>query len=99
EGEGRGEGELSAQPTTHFSRAPSMNDLTRAVEIYNGLLDDELGQSSQSQLNAQLHRRELFFGERPLCTVLRPRFLTPGQYDTLRYAIAGVMPAFRKVQA
>ncbi len=75
-----------------------MNDLARAVEIYNGLFDDELGQSSQAQLNSQLHRRELFFGERPLCTVLRPRFLTPGQYDTLRYAIAGVMPAFRKVQ-
>ena len=29
-------------------------------------------------------RRGLFFGDRPLCTVLRPRFLTPAQYRFLQ---------------
>ena len=33
---------------------------------------------SQAQLEAQLRGRGLFFGDRPLCTVLRPRFMTPG---------------------
>jgi hypothetical protein len=76
-----------------------MTDLAQAIETYNALLDNELGQASQAQLNDQLHRRELFFGERPLCTVLRPRFLTPGQYDLLRHAIAAVMPAFARLHA
>jgi hypothetical protein len=73
-----------------------MTDLTGAIQHYHDLLDDETGRQSQAQLNGQLHRRELFFGERPLCTVLRPRFLTSDQYRHLRRAVAAVMPAFAR---
>jgi len=72
-------------------------DLKAAIARYHELLDDETGLESQAQLNEQLHRRELFFGERPLCTVLRPRFLTAGQYQLIRSAIRRIMPAFAKV--
>jgi glutathionylspermidine synthase len=71
-----------------------MTDLGQAIADYHSLLDDELGQQSQAQLNGQLHRRELFFGERPLCTVLRPRFMTAGQYASTQRAIQAIMPAF-----
>ena len=73
-----------------------MTDLRAAIETYHALLDDETGRQSQGQLNDQLHRRELFFGDRPLCTVLRPRFLSPEQYAHLQGAIRAVMPAFAK---
>jgi hypothetical protein len=45
-----------------------MTNLTTAINHYHDLLDEETGRESQAQLNDQLHRRELFFGERPLCT-------------------------------
>ncbi len=73
-----------------------MTDLQAAIETYHALLDDETGRQSQAQLNDQLHRRELFFGDRPLCTVLRPRFLSSEQYAHLQAAIRAVMPAFAK---
>jgi hypothetical protein len=76
-----------------------MTDVRAAIETYHALLDDETGRQSQAQLNDQLHRRELFFGERPLCTVLRPRFLSPAQYAQLQAAIRAVMPAFAKTHA
>ncbi|HLE30640.1 MAG TPA: circularly permuted type 2 ATP-grasp protein [Anaerolineales bacterium] len=73
-----------------------MTDLREAIDFYHSLLDDSTARESQGQLNDQLHRRELFFGERPLCTVLRPRFLTTEQYHHLQRAIRSVMPAFAK---
>jgi uncharacterized circularly permuted ATP-grasp superfamily protein len=72
---------------------PALKD---AIDFYLSLLDDETGNESQGQLTSQLHRRQLFFGERPLCTVLRPRFLTVSHYRQLRRAIREVMPAFAK---
>src|SRR5574341_1038262 len=74
-----------------------MTNLRDAIDYYHSLLDGQTALESQAQLNDQLHRRELFFGERPLCTVLRPRFLTPEQYRFLQTAIRAAMPAFAKV--
>src|SRR3970040_55595 len=78
-------------------RGIDMTNLREAIDFYHSLLDDEIGRQSQGQMNHQLHRRELFFGERPLCTVLRPRFLTVEQYHLLQRAIHTIMPAFKKV--
>ncbi|MEJ2752370.1 MAG: hypothetical protein P8169_06805, partial [Chloroflexota bacterium] len=52
---------------------------------------------SQAQLDDQLQRRGLYFGDRPLCTVLRPRFLMPEQYTFLRRAIHPLLDAFRTI--
>jgi hypothetical protein len=73
-----------------------MTVLGEAIDFYHSLLNDETGIQSQAQLTRQLHRRNLFFGERPLCTVLRPRFLTTPQYRRLQQSISEVMPAFSK---
>ena len=67
-----------------------------AVAAYHDLLTDEVAASSQSQLDAQLRAQGLFFGDRPVCTVLRPRFLTPGQYHTLQRGVRRIMGAFRR---
>ncbi|RMG98065.1 MAG: hypothetical protein D6706_07695 [Chloroflexi bacterium] len=71
--------------------------LPGAIRAYHDLLTDELALESQGQLDDQLRRRGLYFGERPLCTVLRPRFLTPEQYNYLRRAIRPLLRAFDKI--
>lgn len=73
-----------------------MTELSDAIGFYHSLLTDELGQQSQAQLSRQLHHRQLFFGERPLCTVLRPRFMTTSHYQGLTRAIREIMPAFAR---
>lgn len=71
--------------------------LTEAIITYHDLLTDEVAADSQAQLDEQLHSRGLFFGERPLCTVLRPRFLTPDQYIYMRGRIRPLLSAFEKI--
>ena len=57
-------------------------------------MNDELGEECQATLDAELRRRGLFFGDRPLCTVLRPRFLTAEQYRYLQQRCAILLRAF-----
>jgi hypothetical protein len=59
-------------------------------------LDPETARETHEQFDEQLRRRGLFFGERPVSTVLRPRFIHPSQYRALQVAIRAVMPAFQK---
>jgi hypothetical protein len=70
--------------------------LQEAIQTYHELLSDQLAQDSQVQLDDQLRRRGLFFGERPLCTVLRPRFFTPRQYRFLRNRVRVILSSFDK---
>lgn len=67
-----------------------------AIDAYHTLLTNELGGESQHLLDAQLRARGLFFGERAICTVLRPRFLTPAEYRFLQTRGAMILRAFRK---
>jgi len=65
-----------------------------AINTYHDLLTDAMAIGCQAQLDAQLQAKGLFFGDRPLCTVLRPRFLSPDQYQFLQartHAIVRVM--------
>ncbi|HEX3867297.1 MAG TPA: circularly permuted type 2 ATP-grasp protein [Gemmatimonadaceae bacterium] len=70
--------------------------LRDGIDEYHALLTDELGGDSQLQLDDQLRARGLFFGERALCSVLRPRFLSPAQYRFLQQRAGVVLSAFRK---
>ena len=69
-------------------------ELREAIERYHDLLTPELAAASQEQLDEQQQRRGLFFGTRPLCTVLRPRFLTHDQYRFLEERVALLLGAF-----
>ena len=70
--------------------------LREAIESYHDLLTDDLASASEAQLEDQQRRRGLFFGSRPLCTVLRPRFLTPEQYRFLQSRLKVLLRAFTK---
>jgi glutathionylspermidine synthase len=69
--------------------------LRDGVDQYHSLLTDDLAGETQRQLDEQLRQRGLFFGPRALCTVLRPRFLSPAQYRFLQKRGAVVLRAFR----
>ena len=74
--------------------------LRSAIDAWHGGLTPELAGESEAWLTEGLRRRGLLFGERPLCTVLRPRFLTPEQYTLLQERIAVLLGAFdRMLQA
>ena len=67
-----------------------------AVSRYHDLLaSGSLAADSQAQLDRLQQQRGLAFGDRPLCTVLRPRFLTLGQYRFLRGRVETLLPAFQ----
>src|SRR4051794_17104329 len=70
--------------------------LQSAIDHYHSLLDEDIAGEAQRQLEDQLRMRGLFFGQRPLCSVLRPRFLTAAQYKYLRDPVDALMPAFDK---
>jgi len=71
--------------------------LREAIESYHDLLTDELAGASQAQLDDQQQRRGLFFNQRPLCTVLRPRFMTPEQYRFLQTRVRLLLHTLDKV--
>jgi hypothetical protein len=70
--------------------------LQEAIQTYHDLLTDAMAQDTQAQLTKQLRQHGLFFGDRPLCTVLRPRFFTPREYRFLRGRVRVVLGAFDK---
>ena len=64
-----------------------------AVARYHDLLTPEVAADSHEWLVRQLRARGLEFGGRPLCSVLRPRFLTLEQYRLLAERSALVLSA------
>lgn len=70
--------------------------LRDGIDQYHALLTDDLAGETQRQLDDQLRARGLFFGDRALCTVLRPRFLSNKQYAFLQDRARVVLRAFRK---
>jgi uncharacterized circularly permuted ATP-grasp superfamily protein len=69
----------------------------RAIERYHEILaGGDLAAETQGPLGRQLRDRRLFFGDRPICTVLRPRFLTPGEYRFLQERVQILTGAFGK---
>jgi hypothetical protein len=66
-----------------------------AIAAYHDLLTEEIAAASQAQLESQLRSRGLFFGERPVCTVLRPRFLSREQHGIMQRGASRIMGPFR----
>ena len=58
-------------------------------------VDESLALESAAWLTERQFERGLAFGDQPLCTVLRPRFLRAAAYDELRAVSAELLGAFR----
>ncbi len=70
--------------------------LADAIARYHDLLTDRVAADSQAELDRLTAHHGLYFGDRPVCSVLRPRFLTPGQYRFLQQAVRSLASAFHK---
>jgi len=70
--------------------------MSDAISSYHDLLASggPLAADSQDALARAQQNRGLLFGERPVCTVLRPRFLSPHQYRFLHDTVGRLLPAF-----
>lgn len=73
--------------------------LAQAIADYHALLDPALAAASWQRLTEEMRARQLYFGERPLATVLRPRLITASQYDLLRQGTQQVAEAARAIVA
>src|SRR4029450_11018916 len=71
--------------------------LEEAIAHYHALLDSDTARATQQQLNDEQHARNLFFGERPLVSVLRPRFITADQYALIQRACGLVAGAAQRL--
>lgn len=71
--------------------------LESAITHYHSLLDDSAARDSQALLDEMQRDRGLFFGERPLANVLRPRLISLDQYQLLRMASGFVTSAAQKL--
>lgn len=73
--------------------------LLDAINYYHSLLNDDTARENQALLDEAQRREGLFFGDRPLATVLRPRLMTDAQYDYLREVSEMIAQASRDVRA
>jgi uncharacterized circularly permuted ATP-grasp superfamily protein len=87
---------VTAGAAARTPAAAAANAVRDAVDAYHDVLSDDIAADSQAVLDAQIRKRDLFFGDRPLCTVLRPRFMSPAQYRLLQRRGAALMVAFRR---
>jgi hypothetical protein len=67
-----------------------------AIAAYHDLLTDQVAAESQARLEERLRDGGLVFGDRPVCTVLRPRFMSPERYRLLQRGVRRIMGAFRR---
>lgn len=70
-----------------------------AVDAYHDVLTADVAADSQAVLDEQTRKRDLLFGDRPLCTVLRPRFMSPAQYRLLQRRAGALMGVFGRAHA
>lgn len=73
-----------------------MDPLT-IIHDYHDLCTGRLAEDSWAQLQAQIRVRHLTFGGRPICTVLRPYFITPEGYGHVRREAGLVAGAMARV--
>ena len=73
----------------------------QAIALYHQLLESDPGLAAASwrALDEGMRAEGLFFGDRPLCSVLRPHMITVGQYERVREACRLVIGATKKLGA
>ncbi len=79
--------------------AVAADPVREAIDAYHEILSPDVAADSQAMLDQQTRKRDLLFGDRPLCTVLRPRFMAPAQYRDLQRRAGALMGAFARAHA
>jgi uncharacterized circularly permuted ATP-grasp superfamily protein len=70
--------------------------LSDAIDFYHDLLNDQLANETSDHLFRLLKERHLYFGDRPLCTVLRPYFYVADDWAYLKHETEILLGAFSR---
>ena len=90
---------MTAGTAPRPAAAVAADPVREAIDAYHEILRPEVAADSHAVLEAQVRKRDLLFGDRPLCTVLRPRFMAPAQYRLLQRRAGALMGAFARAHA
>jgi uncharacterized circularly permuted ATP-grasp superfamily protein len=73
--------------------------IKEAIDRYHNLLTPAVATEAYEQLQFMQRERGLYFGDRPLCRVLRPHFYEREKWDYLRRETGLVLKAFARIHA
>lgn len=71
--------------------------LQQAIHDYHALLTPDVARASQAMLYDLQQKGDMYFGSRPLCTVLRPHFLSASQIQLVGDVCSTIAQAARQV--
>lgn len=71
-------------------------EIRDAIEQYHDLLTDDVAQEADAFLRKKLKDKNLYFGDRPLCLVLRPHFYRESDWLFMQRGLRGVLSAFAR---
>jgi uncharacterized circularly permuted ATP-grasp superfamily protein len=80
-----------------MSRPFPQTILDDAVHHYHSLLNGSLADDAKARLYEGSERYQLSFGDRPICSVLRPLFVTARQYEYIQRESTLVLAALQKL--
>lgn len=66
------------------------------IQRYHDLLTDEVAEEANAMLRRKLRENSLYFGDRPLCIVLRPHFYREADWAFMRDGLTGLLSAFAR---
>jgi uncharacterized circularly permuted ATP-grasp superfamily protein len=75
------------------------DELSTAIAHYHELLTPDVAQASWGQLEDAMRSKNLVFGDRPICNVLRPYFLTRDEASALYRASRSIVSGLDKIFA
>jgi glutathionylspermidine synthase len=70
--------------------------LREAVDHYHSLLNDRAAAETDGMMRETLRRRSLYFGARPICTVLRPHFYIKADWEFVTRETEVLLSAFAR---
>src|SRR4051812_41439732 len=68
-----------------------------AIERYHEMLDDQLAADTSADLFERLKPLGLYFGDRPICTVVRPHFYLLDEWQYLKSETEILLSAFGRL--
>ena len=68
--------------------------LEDAIQYYHELLTPEVAEEADALMRTRLKEKNLYFGERPLCVVLRPHFYQEHSWHFIKTGLETLLAAF-----
>jgi uncharacterized circularly permuted ATP-grasp superfamily protein len=71
-----------------------MKTIPGLIDEYHALLTPDMAAEADALMRQRQRERGTYFGERPVCTVLRPHFYSESKWVSLRHKLEAVLDAF-----